>query len=123
MAMRTASKRVAIEIVACETHQSERRGASAELYWLAGNTITAQLKFIASVLFFCASAFSQSVAVSSPTATQTLSGVSFPLAVTLASLPSVASVEYIVDGESQGIVWSSPWSIPAWNTNNRYNGP
>ncbi len=113
--MRTASKRAATEIVEYETARSETRGTSSWRY--------SRLKFIALLLGFAGSAFSQSLAITSPVASQIISGLSFPLTVSLASLPSVASLEYMVDGESQGIVWSPPWSIPAWNTNNRYRGP
>lgn len=114
--MRTTLKRVVKEIVTCGIGQSERRGESAE-------PSRSRLRFVVLLLSFTSSLFSQSVAVSSPAASQNISGVSFPLTVALTLLPSVASVEYLVDGESQGVVWSTPWSIPSWNTNNRYNGP
>ena len=81
------------------------------------------LKSAAVLLCFCGSALAQSIAITSPTAAQIVSGFSIPLTAALTSLPTVASVEYLVDGESQGILWSAPWSIPSWNTNNRYNGP
>jgi len=114
--MRTTSKRVVKDIVARGIGQSERRGEFAAGYGFS-------IIFAALLLSFTSSAFSQSLAITSPAASQNISGVSFPLTVALTSLPSVASVEYLVDGESQGIVWSAPWSIPSWNTNNRYNGP
>jgi hypothetical protein len=122
--MRAASKRVAIQVVARDASKLDRefaRAARNSRFRSEGARI--QLRFIASFFCFFGSAFAQSLAISSPTAAQTIGGLSFPLTVSLTSLPSVASVEYIVDGESQGVVWSAPWSIASWNTNNRWNGP
>ncbi len=65
-------------------------------------------------------AFSQSIAVTSPAASQTVSGTSFTLACSLSSLLNAQSVEWFVNGLSQGVVRSAPWSL-AWNTNNVYN--
>jgi hypothetical protein len=63
---------------------------------------------------------SQSITITSPTAASSQSGY-ITLASTLSSLPSVASVEYFVNGDSQGIAWAAPWTLPNWNTNNIYN--
>src|ERR1700689_678321 len=105
--MRAASK------LARAARSSRRRSGGAGI----------KLRFVASFFCFLGSVFAQSLAITSPTAAQTISGLSFPLPVSLTSLPSVTSVEYILDGESQGVIWSAPWSIPSWNTNNRWNGP
>jgi Big-like domain-containing protein len=75
---------------------------------------------LALLILLSCPAFSQSITVTSPTASQTLSGTSFTFACSLSSLPNAASVEWFVNGVSQGIVWSAPWSL-AWNTNNVYN--
>ena len=75
---------------------------------------------LAGLILFPALASSQTIAVTSPTASQTLSGTSFTFACSLSSLPNAASVEWFVNGVSQGIVWAAPWSL-AWNTNNIFN--
>lgn len=80
--------------------------------------------FLIAVAVLCASAFGQSIAISSPTASQSISGTSFTFTSTLTSLPSVCSVEYDVNGELAGITYTPPWSY-TWNTfyvaNNPYN--
>lgn len=80
------------------------------------------LKLAAGFLCVFGLAFSQSIAVTSPAASQAISGASFGLTCSLTSAPNTLSVEYVVDGDSQGIVWSPPWSL-SWNTNLRANGP
>ena len=116
MHMRTASKRAVKDIAGDGIRLSERRVESAGR--------NRSLFPLAALLFsFAGAAFSQSLAITSPTAAQNISGISFPLTVSLTSPASVTSVEYLVDGESQGIVRSAPWSIPTWNTNDRYRGP
>ena len=77
---------------------------------------------LAALMLLSCPAFSQSIVVTSPTASQTLSGTSFTFAASLSSLPNVVSVEWFVNGVSQGIVWSAPWSL-AWNTNDIYTRP
>jgi hypothetical protein len=67
-------------------------------------------------------AFSQSIVVNSPAASQILSGTSFVFSCSLSSLPNTGSVEWLVNGESIGIVWSQPWSL-TWNTNELFNSP
>src|SRR5580698_11043656 len=61
--------------------------------------------------------------VTTPAASASISGLSYALTASLSSCPTALSLEWMIDGESQGVVWSAPWSIPSWNTNNRYNGP
>jgi Big-like domain-containing protein len=66
----------------------------------------------------------QSISITSPTPSQTISGTSFPFGVTLTSLPPVYSVEYDVNGEVACIARIAPWGC-VWNTfyvyDNQYN--
>lgn len=71
--------------------------------------------------FLVLSVYSQTFTVTSPTAGSSVSK-RISLTGTASSLPALASVEWFCDGESQGIVYAAPWSVLAWNTNNRYNG-
>jgi len=80
----------------------------------------ASTKLIVCMMCCGVSLFAQSISIASPTPAQTLSGLSFTFKVTLSSLPTVASVEYFVNSESQAIVWSPPWSLD-WNTHNMWN--
>lgn len=78
------------------------------------------LGYLAILILLSYPAFSQSIAVTSPAASQTLSGTLFTLACSLSSLPNAQSVEWFVNGVSQGVARSAPWSL-TWNTNNVYN--
>src|SRR5690349_12490989 len=62
----------------------------------------------------------QSISVAKPPDSSLISGTNYSLTVAINGAPSAYSVQYIVDGESQGIA-SSPFSL-AWNTNSVWNG-
>jgi len=67
---------------------------------------------------------SQTIAITSPTASQQIGGTSFVFRATVASAPGTCSVEYDVNGGLAGYAYSAPWSL-IWNTfyvsNNAYN--
>ncbi len=64
----------------------------------------------------------QSVSVTSPSSSQTISGTSFMFTSTLSSLPSAYSVEYDVNGEPACITRAAPYSC-GWNTTYVWNNP
>jgi hypothetical protein len=61
--------------------------------------------------------------VVTPAASASISGLSYALTASLSTCPTALSVEWMIDGESQGVFWQAPWSISSWNTNNRWRGP
>ena len=63
-----------------------------------------------------------SITITSPTASQSISGTAFTLTSSLVALSATASVEYDVDGETACIVYAAPWSC-VWNTYYVYGGP
>jgi hypothetical protein len=79
------------------------------------------MRFVALLIVLVAGAPAQTIAVTAPTANQTLAGPLFTLASVCTSCPTVNSVEYDVDGEMAGITRTAPYSL-SWDTFYSGNG-
>src|SRR5437016_13001660 len=74
------------------------------------------------LLMISADLMAQSISITSPAASQSIAGTSFPFTASITSLPSLYSVEYDVNGETACIVYQAPWSC-FWNSYYSYGGP
>jgi hypothetical protein len=102
---------------AAERHRAKKRTYAVRptgVLWLAFASI-----IMAANIF---SLPAQSLNITSPSATQTISGTSFVFTASISNLPSIHSVEYAVDvpGETVCISATPPFSC-VWNTFNSYN--
>ena len=86
------------------------------------NRIADVFKGFLAVLVLSAPVFAQSIAITSPTASQSVSGIAFTFTSTPASLPSEYSVEYQVNSETACIATTPPFSC-SWNTFYWFGGP